>query len=361
MYFRSMLIALALTVSLFATASLSRAEDHAVILLYHHVSDDAPPSTSVSPETFADHMDFIEANNFVVLPLSDILQKLKHRQALPNKAVAITFDDAYQSVLENAAPLLKRKGWPYTLFVNPEAIDKGYSNYMSWWDLKKLARFGAEFGNHSYSHGHLVRRQAHESEAQWRLRIKADIEKAQSAIKKHLSVETSMFAYPYGEYDEALVDIVKDMGFFGIAQQSGPVGFDVDFQVVPRFPLASNYDDLTRLAVALNSRPFVVAMKSSGPVVQKPDSISRQQYLLELAPGQYNEKRINCFDSGGAKLDLSLDKARQNIRLTMNLPPWQGGRQKINCTAPSTLEHGVFYWFSNLWLIKNQDGSWYRE
>ena len=43
--------------------------------------------------------------------------------------------------------------------------------------------------------------------------------------------------------------------------------------------------------------------------------------------------------------------------LSDHLPP---GRTKINCTAPST-QPGRYYWYSRMFMRKNDDGSWYQE
>jgi hypothetical protein len=41
--------------------------------------------------------------------------------------------------------------------------------------------------------------------------------------------------------------------------------------------------------------------------------------------------------------------------------PLRPGRTRVNCTAPSTTESGVYYWYGYLWMKKNGDGSWYAE
>ena len=101
-------------------AGAARADDHAVILIYHHVADDTPASTSVTPERFAAHLDYLGDNDFNVMPLMDLLDAIRDEKPLPENSVAITFDDAYRSVYTIARPMLDARGWPYAVFVSTE-------------------------------------------------------------------------------------------------------------------------------------------------------------------------------------------------------------------------------------------------
>jgi len=343
-------------------AARVQAADHAAVLLYHHVSDDTPPSTSVSPAVFRRHLDFLSAGGYTILPLSRILTTLAKGGSLPDKTVAITFDDAYQSVLNTAAPLLKKHGWPFTVFVSTQSIDDGYHDYLSWDGLRKLIAAGAEIGNHSYSHAHLVRYLAGESSLQWQTRVTADIRRAQQELHEQLGVTPAMFSYPYGEYDADLQELVGSLGFFGIAQQSGAVGEGFDRLEVPRYPMATNYEDMQRFAVSINSRPLPVRKVSAGPRIQVAGEASRYSLAFDLAPGDFRVTQLACYNSStGARLSLNKQTAAGATRISMQLPDWGAGRRKINCTAPASHDAGVFFWYSHLWLVKHADGSWYEE
>ena len=112
----------------------------AVILQYHHVSETLPAVTSVSSETFTKHMQYLKDQQFNVIPLNELISQLQAGQELADKTVAITFDDGYKNNYEQAAPILEKFGYPYTIFVNPELIDSGKSYVMTWQQLKELAK-----------------------------------------------------------------------------------------------------------------------------------------------------------------------------------------------------------------------------
>ncbi|MFW6341189.1 MAG: polysaccharide deacetylase family protein, partial [Wenzhouxiangella sp.] len=128
----------------------------AVVLVYHHVSESTPASTSVTPARFAAHLDYLDGEGFAVWPVERLLAAVIDRaEAVPERVVAITFDDAYASVYETAWPMLKERGWPFAVFVNTDAIDAGHAPYMDWDALRELHADGVTIGNHSASHAHL--------------------------------------------------------------------------------------------------------------------------------------------------------------------------------------------------------------
>jgi len=339
--------------------SASPADDHAVVLVYHHVSETTPALTSVTPAVFDSHLDYLQANGFSVWPLARILAALREGEALPENTVAITFDDAYQSIYTEAFPRLRQRNWPFTLFVSSEAIDRGYDNYLSWAQLRELADSGVELANHSHSHAHLVRRLQDESDEQWRQRVIDDIDTAARRLQQETGSRSRLFAYPYGEYSPALQDIVRSLGYQGIAQQSGAVGAVSDFFALPRFPMARGYADLQRFATSVHARPLPVSAVTVDTAAGAYRPIASLQ--LTLADGGYRAQQLACYRATGTPL-LTRRIATQPLTLSIEVGGEQtAGRHKINCTAPATQGAGVYYWYSYQWLVKNADGSWYHE
>jgi hypothetical protein len=167
---------------------------------------------------------------------------------------------------------------------------------------------------------------------------------------------------PSKRYDADLQETVGSLGYFGIAQQSGAVGEGFDRLEVPRYPMATNYEDMQRFAVSVDSRPLPVSKVSAGPRIQTAGESSRHSFAFDLAPGDFRLAQLACYNSSsGARLALNKQTAAGATRISMQLPDWGAGRRKINCTAPAAHDAGVFYWYSYLWLVKQADGSWYRE
>ena len=128
--------------------------------------------------------------------------------------------------------------------------------YLSWEDLRRLEQNGAEIGNHSISHQHLVRRRPDEAKEQWRDRVREDITQAQNRLQSELEHPVRILAYPYGEFTSELEDLIGELGYLALGQHSGPVGFDTPLTAIPRFPIATGFDDIERFAEKLMTRPF---------------------------------------------------------------------------------------------------------
>ncbi|MEX2499386.1 MAG: polysaccharide deacetylase family protein [Wenzhouxiangellaceae bacterium] len=333
------------------TSSSSAYEPHAVILLYHHVSEQTPASTSVTPAQFERHLDYLAENDYRVWPLARALDAvLRGAEEIPDRVVAITFDDAYDSVHSRAHPSLVERNWPYTVFVNTNAVDAGHSPYMSWDQLRDLADQGAAIENHSAAHGHMSRPRAGESERDWRERVRADISTAGSRIEDEIGRAPVLFAYPYGEDAPELAKVVAKDHEYGLAQRSGPVGPLTDPLSIPRFPMATGFASLDRLELALRSRPLPVSQTRAREV--KPgDSGNIDRLELRVEPGGFRAGQLSCFAGNGQRLETGTD-GDGPFRLTIDVAGvGTPGRNKVNCTAPAADGSGDFYWYSHQWLV----------
>jgi len=328
----------------------------AVVLQYHHISDSTPAATSTSPQRFMSHLDYLARNRFRVLPLPELVAKLRRGDSLPDKAVAITFDDGYRSLYETAFPLLKARNWPFTVFINTLPHDQGLSHFLSWSQLRLMAGQGATIANHTHSHPHLLRRLPGESDSQWRQRIQGEITTAENRIREQLGVSHRLLAYPYGEYDPMLLSLLEEMDFAAFGQHSGPLASHSHLQALPRFPFGGRYGDDDDFALKVQSLPFPLAQRPS--LLDTVLSGKRLQPLLRLQLAQsLPAERVHCFATGQGEIAV----VRRSTWIEVRAPaPVPVGRSRYNCTAASS-EPGRFYWYSQLWMRKQDDGSWYGE
>ncbi len=325
---------------------LSLPAQSAVILQYHHVSETLPAVTSVSADTFTEHLTYLQEHDFKVLPLNELLTRLQQGESLPDKTVAITFDDGYKNNYEQAAPILERFNYPYTIFVNPKLIDEGKGYVMGWPQLRELAKKGALIANHSAQHDYLHRKLAEETTEQWQARIKQDILSSQQRIKEEIGHDYKYLAYPYGEFNNQLQDLVTELGFIGIGQHSGAIHTDSDFSRLPRFPASGFYSTLDTLITKMNARAFPIKK------LIYTDSVTTEdlpQISIQFNMGDFHKSQLACYVSsvGQAKL-----KWTSKDTVQVQTPKALGkGRSRFNCTAPSIKHAGSYYWFSQPWVI----------
>lgn len=342
---------LALTITCALLSINTWAKDNAVILLYHHVSNSTPKGTSVSPDTFRQHMQHL-AEHHHVLPLKDVIHALQTKQPLPDKAVVITFDDGYENIYTNAHPILKEFGFPYTIFINPPLIGNvGYQ--LDWQQVKIMSNEGASFANHGSQHTHMLTKEKDESEENWLNRTLQEIENAETILKENLGYSLKYFAYPYGEFDTQLKTRLSSQGYIGFAQHSGAIASHSDFSALPRYPAAGVYSNLQTLEVKLNSLAMPVSeVTPKDPKIEL--AAQNERLIFNVKPKDFTLQQINCFQNGQVlKNSFNGNTISVDIQI-INQP----GRHRVNCTAPSISEKGRYYWFSQPFFMPTVEGQW---
>jgi len=132
--------------------------------------------------------------------------------------VAVTFDDGYVSVIENALPELKPRGIPAILFVPTGSWGEGpcwikapghhswHERVMSCEDLKKLAAEPlVTIGSHTVSHANLVQVSVQEASR--------ELSGSKADLENLLSRPIEWFSFPHGAYDASLVRLALEAGY----------------------------------------------------------------------------------------------------------------------------------------------------
>lgn len=324
--------------------ALSAAES-AVILLYHHVAEDTPPSTSISPSDFDAHLRYLKDNGFTVIALDSMIDSLRANRPLAEKSVVITFDDGYSSIYETAFPMLQSYGYPFSLFLSTEPIDNGLGNYMNWDQIREMSESGVIIANHMVDHPYMLEAQAGESDTQRLGRLRSDLLLAESRIEEETGQSHSYLAYPYGEYDSAIKAMLDELGFIGLAQNSGAVGPNSDFLALPRFPLASIYANLDTARTKFSTLPFnVTQLQPDSPV-----TASRSPSVtLKFDSGNYNLNQIGCFANSQPIPMTWVDRENGVVELNPT-ESYTGRRWRYICTAPDP-DSNRYYWYSVQWI-----------
>ncbi|BFT31999.1 polysaccharide deacetylase family protein [Alteromonas sp. D210916BOD_24] len=354
-------VVFALIGSYFANSSLVKAQEteaqptsntpNAVILLYHHVSDKTPPSTSISPTNFVAHMQYLKENHHIV-SLQEVVKALEDNTPLPDKAVAITFDDGYANIFENAHPVLVEMGFPYTIFINPGEIDVG-PQQLTWQQVKLMHSEGVTFANHTLDHLHMLNDEQKLGHTAWIENVWHNVTSAQEIINTKLDVNLHYLAYPFGEFNQALTEKLKKNGYIGFGQHSGAVGPYSDKQALPRYPAAGIYANLDTLKTKLNS----LAMPVSHATHSEPRLFQRQlddPVTLTIDSEDIRLAQVTCF-FGGEKIATKVTHNTVAFSLDKPLPI---GRSRVNCTAPSLHQKGRYYWYSVPFFVANEEGRY---
>lgn len=216
------------------------------IFVYHRFGDDRHTSTNTSIDILKQHFEYFKQHHDKVIPLSRLNSALKNGESIPDDWVVLTIDDSYKSFYHNALPLFKQYGYPFTLFVYIEATEKSYGDFMSWKQIRKSSQFG-EIALHSYAHHHMVSITQEE--------IMADTRKAYDIFRAEMGFAPRYYAYPYGEYNDAIKTAIKSFNFDLIMNQnSGAVNKKSDPYDLDRIALTGDVNLKLKLSIkALNA------------------------------------------------------------------------------------------------------------
>ncbi len=318
----------------------------AVVFMYHRFGNERYPSTNIRLHQFEQHLEYIEKNAFKVWPLSKVVRYILEGKKLPLKTVVLTIDDAYISTYTKAYPMLKAKGFPFTVFVSTNAVDTKSKNYMSWKQMREMSRNGAEFANHTLTHAYLLPGRS-ESQEEWKNRLRAEIQRAQKRLHEELGTTTNenpkLFSYPFGEYNENMTKLLKELGYIGVTQTSGVLNSRSDLRAIPRFAMAEAFAHMEGFILKINTLPLAVeSVSPTEPVVTL-----NNPPLLQMKLKRATEN-LNCYTADGKSIDIKwISETELQIQAKH---PLKAPRDRYTCTAPT--KEGRWYWHSNLWIIK---------
>ena len=184
-----------------------------VTVLCYHRFGNGNSKMVVSPARFEQQLDWLARNGYQVIRLGELAEFMAGRRPLPQRSVVITIDDGYESVYRHAWPLLRRHGFPATLFVYPDFVGAG--DAMSWAQLRELAASGlVDVQSHSKSHRNLVDRAPGETDEQYRRSLESELRGSRSLIEARLpGVRVDQIAYPFGDANVAVVDAAERDGY----------------------------------------------------------------------------------------------------------------------------------------------------
>ena len=235
-----------------------------IVLLYHRFEEKPRPTDTlaITPEEFDKEMGQLKDDGFTVIPMQDFIAWRHGGKNIPAKSCIITIDDGYLSGYDTAWPILKKYGYPFTMFIYIDYINSGGKS-LSWDQLEELRDAGVDIESHTYYHSRLTSPGVG-VDAPTRAKVMKDIQSlgregwlqkeivdSKKILEQHLGIKVDAFAYPYGSgsNDPHIREVVKE------------AGYDIAFNVYGRrngfsFPA---YDQIGRYAIGGQEAPKIFA------------------------------------------------------------------------------------------------------
>ncbi len=180
------------------------------ILVYHIVRPSYPDDSAEvrmfaqTPEVFDAQMGHLREAGYHVIPLAELVRALRLNTPLPSKPVVITFDDGWRNQFVYGFPIVAKYHYPATFYVFTDVL--GRHGFMTWDNLHVLMDSGMTIGSHTRTHPFLS--QIHDRE-----KLDQEIRGSKHILEQKLHVPIYDFAYPYGQFTDAIAQETKTAGY----------------------------------------------------------------------------------------------------------------------------------------------------
>jgi len=308
--------------------------EQVAVLGYHRfVSRVRHPDTEVTPEMFEQQLDQLRDAGATVVGLRDFMEWKQGRKSIAERSVLITIDDGYRSVYEVAWPILRKRGYPFTLFVYTDYIRGGKRSggeSLSWEELAEMRDAGVEIQSHTVSHRDL--RGGRGMGAGYEEWLRNELVGSKSEIERRLGVRVDALALPYGASNERVRAAALE------------AGYEVVFTVNGQRVVKSTPADATGRFMVMANRPQVVASAFQFPAVESHAVAAAALRTPMPAEGAELEKAPERIEAG---LDTfgAVDPASVTVRLSGAGPltvEFDPVRKRVSARVPEGLKAGRY-------------------
>jgi peptidoglycan/xylan/chitin deacetylase (PgdA/CDA1 family) len=236
------------------------------VLMYHHIAPHPGDTVTVTPEVFAAQMRYLVASGYRFLSAAELVGLVGGEEPVPEKGVAITFDDGWLDNYLNAYPLLVQLGIRATFFIitaradaaslrprgftsrtprHDEAkglISEGHAErvVLDWNTIRTMAAGGlAGFYSHTVSHRRCADLPPEE--------LLSELTASKMSLERELASPCPYLCWPYGSFSGTAVQSAREAGYRGLfTTVDGYCTTATDPLLIPRIEVRDSVEWLRR-------------------------------------------------------------------------------------------------------------------
>ena len=284
---------------------------------WHRVVDKVRrPDTEITPQDFEKQMQELKDGGITVIGMQDLLAWKRGEKSIPPRCAVLTLDDGWKSQYEVGWPILKKFGYPFTLFIYTEGVRGGHfggGEAMTWEMLSEMRDAGVDIEAHSATHQDL--RKPYDKVAKKRLSppeyeqwLQNEIVGSKQLLEQKLGIKVNCFAVPYGFYNEHIKEVCRNAGYEAIFTVYGqPITFHAPVDSLGRYLIEANkpkvFTDAVKLIGTSAGGAAAVAEVGAANLSTQPadgETVRTASPLIKANLG-----RIGAIDPGSLQMRVS--------------------------------------------------------
>jgi peptidoglycan/xylan/chitin deacetylase (PgdA/CDA1 family) len=240
-----------------------------LIFCYHRLVDKVRyPGTEITPAAFEAEMKELKDKGITVISMQDLLAWKRGEKNIPPRCAVVTFDDGWKSQYEVAWPIMKKFGYPLTLFIYCEGVRGGAlggGEAITWEQLADLRDNGVDIQAHTATHqdlreGHTVmviepggkRTKKKLTGADYEKWVRNEVVGCKELLEQRLGIKVNCFAVPFGNYNEHVKELARNAGYEAMFTVYGqPITFTSPMDALGRYAIEANKPKVFADAVSM--------------------------------------------------------------------------------------------------------------
>ena len=274
------------------------------------------PDTEITPQDFEKQMQELKDGGITVIGMQDLLAWKRGEKSIPPRCAVLTLDDGWKSQYEVGWPILKKFGYPFTLFIYTEGVRGGHfggGEAMTWEMLSEMRDAGGDIEAHSATHQDL--RKPYDKVAKKKLSppeyeqwLQNEIVGSKQLLERKLGIKVNCFAVPYGFYNEHIKEVCRNAGYEAIFTVYGqPITFNSPADSLGRYLIEANkpkvFTDAVKLIGTSAGGAAAVAEVGAANLSTQPADGDTVRTALPLIKA--NLSGIRSIDPGSVQMRVS--------------------------------------------------------
>jgi peptidoglycan/xylan/chitin deacetylase (PgdA/CDA1 family) len=306
-----------------------------IIYCYHRLVDKVRyPGTEIRPADFEAQMKALKDRGITVIGMQDFLAWRRSEKNIPPRSAIVTFDDGWRSQYDVAWPIMKKYGYPMTLFIYTEGVrggSLGGGEAITWEQLAEMRDAGVDIQAHSATHQDLregrpitvvepgkKRTRKKLTGAEYEQWLHNEVVGCKELLEQRLAIKVNCFAVPFGSYNEHVKEMARNTGYEAMFTVYGqPITFRSPMDSIGRYAIEANKPKVFEDAVSMigSSAPGGAPVAEIGAtnLATKPgdgETIRNQMPLISAnlsAFGQIDPGSVQMRVSGLGVVPASFD------------------------------------------------------